>query len=128
MDHVDQAPYTHIGLSSGIRRSALKTTLISIATAALAAFVSSASAQTLVPARATGPIQVAGPAGPTHAWIRFCESHSHECRVDLSQPERIPLNSQVWTTLTQVNERVNCIDPGCHGPGSLGCSRPVGLS
>ena len=107
MDHVDQAPYTHIGLSSGIRRSALKTTLISIATAALAAFVSSASAQTLVPARATGPIQVAGPAGPTHAWIRFCESHSHECRVDLSQPERIPLNSQVWTTLTQVNERVN---------------------
>jgi len=107
MDHVDQAPYTHIGLSSGIRRSALKTTLISIATAALAAFVSSASAQTLVPARATGPIQVVGPAGPTHAWIRFCESHSHECRVDLSQPARISLNSQVWTTLTQVNERVN---------------------
>ena len=32
MDHVDQAPYTHIGLSSGIRRSALKTTLIGIAT------------------------------------------------------------------------------------------------
>ena len=63
MDHVDQAPYTHIGLSGGIRRSALKTTLINIATAALAAFVSSASAQTLVPARATGPIQVAGPAG-----------------------------------------------------------------
>ena len=27
------------------------------------------------------------------------------CRF--SQPERIPLNSQVWTTLTQVNERVN---------------------
>jgi predicted transglutaminase-like cysteine proteinase len=107
MDHVDQAPYTHIGLSGGTRRSALKSALISIATAALAAFVSSASAQTLVPARGTGLIQVAGPAGPTHAWIRFCESHPHECRVDLSQPERIALNSQVWTTLTQVNERVN---------------------
>ncbi len=107
MDHVDQAPYTHIGLSGGTRRSALKTALISFATAALAAFVSSASAQTLVPARATGPIPVAGPAGPTHAWIRFCESHPHECRVDLSQPARISLNPSIWAALTQVNERVN---------------------
>jgi predicted transglutaminase-like cysteine proteinase len=107
MDRADQALYTRPNLSGGTKRSALNTALISISTAALAAFVSSASAQTLVPARTTDLVQVVGPAGPTHAWIRFCESHPEECRVDLSQPARISLNSQVWTTLTQINERVN---------------------
>ncbi len=107
MDRADQALYTRPNLSGGTKRSALNTALISISTAALAAFVSSASAQTLVPARTTDLVQVVGPAGPTHAWIRFCESHPDECRVDLSQPARISLNSQVWTTLTQINERVN---------------------
>ena len=104
MDHADQVLYTHLDLSGGIRRSALKTVLIGIALAALAG---SASAESFFPARGTDPIQVVGPAGPTHAWIRFCESHSHECHVDLSQPARISLNSQIWNTLEQVNERVN---------------------
>jgi predicted transglutaminase-like cysteine proteinase len=104
MDHVDQALSTHLDLSGGIRRSALKTALIGIV---LAVFVSSASAQSLLPVRANGPIQVVGPAGPTHAWIRFCDSHPHECRVDLSQPARISLNPSIWAALTQVNEHVN---------------------
>ncbi|MPR13068.1 transglutaminase-like cysteine peptidase [Microvirga tunisiensis] len=104
MDHVDQAISTHLDLSGGTRRSALKAALICTALAALA---STASAESLLPVRATSPIQVVGPAGPTHAWIRFCESHPYECRVDLSQPARISLNPQVWATLTQVNERVN---------------------
>jgi predicted transglutaminase-like cysteine proteinase len=103
MDHADQALYTHLDLNGSIKR-ALKTALIGIA---LAAFAGSASAESFLPARATSSIQVAGPAGPTHAWIRFCESHPHECRVDLSQPARISLNSQVWATLVQVNEHVN---------------------
>jgi predicted transglutaminase-like cysteine proteinase len=104
MDRADQALYTPPNLSGGTRRRAPKTALISIALAALAG---SASAESLLPARGTGSIQVVGNAGPTHAWIRFCESHPDECRVDLSQPAQISLNSQVWITFTQVNERVN---------------------
>jgi predicted transglutaminase-like cysteine proteinase len=107
MDHVDQARYTRPNLSGGTKRSALKTTLIGIALATLACFASSASAQALLPARATDRIQVVGPAGPTQAWIDFCQRYPDECRVDLSQPARISLNSQVWAALTQVNERVN---------------------
>jgi predicted transglutaminase-like cysteine proteinase len=107
MDHVDQARYTRPNLSGGTKRSALKTTLIGIALATLACFASSASAQALLPARATDRIQVVGPAGPTQEWIDFCQRYPDECRVDLSQPARISLNSQVWAALTQVNERVN---------------------
>jgi predicted transglutaminase-like cysteine proteinase len=107
MDHVDQARYTRLNLSGGTKRSALKTALIGIALATLACFASSASAQALLPARATDRIQVVGPAGPTQAWIDFCQRYPDECRVDLSQPARISLNSQVWAALTQVNERVN---------------------
>jgi predicted transglutaminase-like cysteine proteinase len=107
MDHVDQALSTHLDLSGGTRRSALKTALIGIALATFACFASSASAQTLLSTRATDRIQVVGPAGPTQAWIDFCQRYPDECRVDLSQPARISLNSQVWAALTQVNERVN---------------------
>jgi predicted transglutaminase-like cysteine proteinase len=106
MDHVDQAPYTCRDLS-GSNRSALKTALIGIALASLACFASSASAESLIPARATDLIRVVGPAGPTQAWIDFCQTSPRECRVDLSQPARISLNPQVWAALTQVNERVN---------------------
>ncbi|WP_114947076.1 transglutaminase-like cysteine peptidase [Microvirga calopogonii] len=107
MDHVDQAHYTCNDLSGDTERNALKTALIGIALAILACFPSSASAQALLPARATDLIQVVGPAGPTQAWIDFCRRYPHECRVDLLQPARISLNSQVWATLTQVNGRVN---------------------
>ncbi|MBM1169682.1 transglutaminase-like cysteine peptidase [Microvirga arabica] len=104
MDHVDQALSTHPNWSIGTRRSALKAAMIGTV---LAALTGAASAESLLRVRANGPIQVVGPAGPTHAWIKFCESHPHECRVDLSQPARIALNPQVWAVLTQVNERVN---------------------
>ena len=107
MDHLDLALNTCRNLSGGTKRSALKTALIGIALATLAFLASSASAQTLLSTRATGPIQVVGAAGPTQAWINFCQSHPHECRVDFSQPARISLNSQGWAALTQVNERVN---------------------
>ena len=104
MDRADQALYTHLDLRGGTKRSALKTVLIGIALTALA---SSASAENLLQVRATSPIQVIGPAGPTHAWIRFCESHPDECHIDLSQPGRITLTPGIWAALTQVNERVN---------------------
>jgi predicted transglutaminase-like cysteine proteinase len=104
MDHVDQAFSAHLDVRGGAKRSALKTVLIGIALAALG---SSASAESLLTTRVTDLIRVIGPAGPTHAWIRFCERHRDECRVRLSQPARISLNSQVWATLKQVNEHVN---------------------
>jgi predicted transglutaminase-like cysteine proteinase len=107
MDHADQALSTHLDLSGGIKRSALKMALIGMALAALACFASPASAQSLLSTRATDLIRVVGPTGPTYAWIRFCESHPHECHVDLSQPARILLSPQVWATLMQVNEHVN---------------------
>jgi predicted transglutaminase-like cysteine proteinase len=107
MDHLDLALNTCRNLSGGTKRSALKTALIGIALATLAFLASSASAQTLPSTRATDLVRVVGPAGPTQAWIDFCQRHPHECRVDLSQPERISLNSQGWAALTQVNERVN---------------------
>jgi predicted transglutaminase-like cysteine proteinase len=104
MDRADQALYTYPNLSGGTKRSALKAAFIGIA---LAVFAGSASAESVLPVQTSGPSQVVGPAGATHAWIIFCESRPDECRVDVSQPARISLNSQVWTTLTQINERVN---------------------
>jgi hypothetical protein len=62
MDYVDQALYTHLGLSWSTKRSALKLVLIGIATAVLA---SSASAQSLISTRAADRVQVVGSAGPT---------------------------------------------------------------
>ena len=127
MDHVDQALYTRPNLSGGTKRSAQKTALIGIALAALAGFVSSASAESILPARATGPIQVVGAAGPTQAWINFCQSHPDECRVDLSQPARIS-TELAGVGCPHTGERARkLIDPGRHRPGSLGCSRPMGL-
>jgi predicted transglutaminase-like cysteine proteinase len=104
MDHVDQALYTHLGLSWGTKRRALKLALIGIATAAL---TSSASAQTLISTQATDRVQVVGSAGPTQAWISFCQRRPRECQVDLSQPARITLTTSMWAALTQVNEHVN---------------------
>jgi len=104
MDRVDRALSAHFDLSGGTRRNVLKAALIGTALAALA---NAASAASLLPVRATGPIQVVGAAGPTHAWIRFCKRHPHECSVDLLQPAQISLNRQMWATLTAVNERVN---------------------
>ena len=104
MVRADQALDTHLDRSGGTRRSALKTVLIGIA---LAACAGSASAESFLLPRTTDLVHVVGPAGPTQAWIDFCRSYPDECRVDLSQPERISLNSQGWAALTQVNERVN---------------------
>jgi len=104
MDHVDQALPTRLDLSGGTQRSALKMALIGIATAALA---SSASAENLPPAQVMDPLQVVGHAGPTQAWINFCQRRPHECRVDRSQSARISLTPSIWAVLSQVNEHVN---------------------
>lgn len=106
MDQIDQAPDICCA-PSVTRQSALKTAVVSLAIAVLGCCASSASAQTLLAMRTTDLAPVVGPAGPTQAWISFCNRYPHECHIDLSQPERIALNAHVWAVLTQVNQRVN---------------------
>src|SRR3712207_1941499 len=48
-----------------------------------------------------------GQAGPTPAWIAFCEQWFDECAVDASEPAVLTLNQDIWLILSEVNERVN---------------------
>jgi predicted transglutaminase-like cysteine proteinase len=48
-----------------------------------------------------------GPAGPTPAWMEFCQRQSQECAVDASEPAVLSLNQELWSTIVGVNERVN---------------------
>jgi predicted transglutaminase-like cysteine proteinase len=52
-------------------------------------------------------LRSAGKAGPTAAWIKFCEQLSQECAVDLSEPDVVALDQQTWDTIVQINEEVN---------------------
>jgi predicted transglutaminase-like cysteine proteinase len=52
-------------------------------------------------------LQSEGKAGPTPAWIKFCEQQPQECAVDLSEPDMIALDQQIWDTIIQINEKVN---------------------
>jgi predicted transglutaminase-like cysteine proteinase len=56
---------------------------------------------------ATAPIQAVGPATPIDAWTRFCNRLPQECRVNVSQTERVSLSPPVWETINEINERVN---------------------
>jgi predicted transglutaminase-like cysteine proteinase len=98
---------SRFGLGSETKHLPLKLVLTGIALANFSGFAGSASAQSLNPMRGTDPIQVVGRAGPTQAWVSFCQRRPHECRIDVSQPARISLTPSIWAALTQVNERVN---------------------
>lgn len=52
-------------------------------------------------------LQSAGQAGPTPAWIAFCERHPQDCAVDLAEPDVIPLNQQTSDAIRQVNNEAN---------------------
>lgn len=104
MDHLDRALPSCLDLVRRTKRSALKMAMIGAAAAALA---SSASAENALPSQAANFTHVVGHAGPTQAWINFCRRRPHECRVDRSQPARIPLTPNIWAALTRVNEHVN---------------------
>jgi predicted transglutaminase-like cysteine proteinase len=58
-------------------------------------------------ASAQGAIQAAGQAGPTPAWIKFCQRLPRECGVDRSEPATITLNQQTWDSIVETNEQVN---------------------
>lgn len=53
------------------------------------------------------PATASGAARPIIAWQEFCNRNIAECRVDLSQPERIALTPQTWKLLVDVNAKVN---------------------
>jgi predicted transglutaminase-like cysteine proteinase len=88
-------------------RGALKSALLGMASMVLANGAGPASAEPLAFRRAENFIQVAGRAGPTRAWINFCQRLPRECRVDLTEPAHISLTPQIWNMISQVNERVN---------------------
>src|SRR5918994_1498445 len=48
-----------------------------------------------------------GQAGPTPAWITFCEQWPDECTVGASQPAALTLGQDIWLILGEINERVN---------------------
>jgi predicted transglutaminase-like cysteine proteinase len=52
-------------------------------------------------------LQAEGKAGPTPAWIKFCERLPQECAVDVSEPDMIALDQQIWSTIVRINEEVN---------------------
>ncbi|MBD2751101.1 transglutaminase-like cysteine peptidase [Microvirga sp. BT688] len=64
------------------------------------------SASAILPS-STEAVVSGGPAGPTPAWIEFCEHQPQECAVDASEPVALSLNQDVWLTILEVNERVN---------------------
>ena len=46
-------------------------------------------------------------ANPIPAWAEFCKRYPTECTVDRSQPATITLTAMTWSTILEVNRRVN---------------------
>lgn len=107
MVNVEQILRSRLGHGGETKRMLLGLALIGLTLVSLSAFSEAASAQSLISMRGTDRIQVVGRAGPTQAWVSFCQHRPRECHIDLSQPARITLSPGIWEALTQVNERVN---------------------
>jgi predicted transglutaminase-like cysteine proteinase len=107
MVNVEQILRSHLGRRGKTKRMLLGLTLMGLTLVSLSSFLEAASAQSLISMRGTDRIQVVGRAGPTQAWVSFCQHRPRECDIDLSQPARITLTSGIWAALTQVNEGVN---------------------
>jgi predicted transglutaminase-like cysteine proteinase len=66
-----------------------------------------ATAQTLASLPNARPIENTGTARPVLGWVKFCDRHPEECRVDVSEPAVVTMTPQLWRTITLVNRRVN---------------------
>ena len=64
-------------------------------------------AQTLASLPNSRPIDNTGAARPVLGWVKFCERHPDECRVDVSEPAVVAMTPQVWRSIVLVNRRVN---------------------
>jgi predicted transglutaminase-like cysteine proteinase len=107
MVNVEQILRNRLGRGGKTKRMLLGLALMGRTLVSLLGFSEAASAQSLISMRGTDHIQVVGRAGPTQAWVSFCQRRPRECHINLSQPARITLTSGIWASLTQVNERVN---------------------
>ncbi len=61
----------------------------------------------VVPPIVSEELRSAGEAGPTLAFMQFCEQHPRECSIDSSEPDTIPLTDDIWASLQEVNKHVN---------------------
>jgi predicted transglutaminase-like cysteine proteinase len=52
-------------------------------------------------------LRPSGEAGPTLAWMQFCDQHPRECSIDSSEPDTIPLTDGTWAFLQEINKHVN---------------------
>jgi predicted transglutaminase-like cysteine proteinase len=66
-----------------------------------------AQAQTLASLPAAQPIEKNGTARPVLGWVKFCERHPEECRVDTTEAAVVTVTPQVWRSIVAVNRRVN---------------------
>lgn len=97
-------------LSSGKARVPRRATWIGVALAALlggAAIRPTVAAPQPFLASARTFMTSSGVAGPTPAWIDFCERQPKECGVDLTEPDMIMLDRQSWDRINHVNTYVN---------------------
>jgi predicted transglutaminase-like cysteine proteinase len=88
-------------------RSRLFALLGLLGLSALAVLPGGAQAQTLASLPNARPIENTGAARPVLGWVKFCERHPDECRVDVSEPAVVTMTPQVWRTIVLVNRRVN---------------------
>jgi predicted transglutaminase-like cysteine proteinase len=91
---------------SAWRWTCLAAALWSFASVEFATANSPSAGSATLPAMSTA-IPSDKPAGPTPAWIEFCQRQSQECSVDASEPAVLTLNQDTWLTVSKVNERVN---------------------
>jgi predicted transglutaminase-like cysteine proteinase len=70
------------------------------------ALTSVIASSTAVPA-ASELVASSRQANPIPAWAEFCKRYPTECAVDASQPATITLTAVTWSTILEVNRRVN---------------------
>ena len=62
---------------------------------------------TKLPPDASESLRPSGEAGPTLAWVEFCDQLPRECAINASEPDAIPLTDDTWASLQEVNTHVN---------------------
>lgn len=55
----------------------------------------------------TMPAAAMGEARPIAGWVQFCSDYPSECVVETSEDAEIRLDAQSWTTIQDINRRVN---------------------
>jgi predicted transglutaminase-like cysteine proteinase len=99
----------HFGQRGTSAQSAARSRLFAIAGVLALAFIGTgeAGAQTLASLPNSRPIDNIGTARPVLGWVKFCERHPDECRVNVLEPAVVTMTPQIWRIIGLVNRRVN---------------------